>query len=69
MIEIFEGIAVLLISYGAAYVFTMFFFWVDLEINNPETTEQMNYLKSRHLKMNKYVNLAIFIGLCIYVFF
>lgn len=69
MITILTLIALLILSYGITYCFTMLFFWIDLEINNPDTSEQIDSIRSRHLKMNKYLNLAIFIGLCIFVFF
>jgi len=53
-------------SWFIAYAITMASFWIDLNINNPDS-EQMIYIKRKHLNMNKFVWLFIFLML-LYVF-
>jgi len=60
IIWILKGIAALVISWGFAFCFSMLFFWIDLEINDPDTPGQIDVIKQRHLKMNKYLHLMIF---------
>jgi len=50
----------IIISWIIAYSITMVLFCIDLNINNPDS-EQMTYIKRKHLKMNKFVWLVIFI--------
>ena len=46
-------------SWFIAYAITMASFWIDLNINYPDS-EQMIYMKRKHLNMNKYVWLLVF---------
>jgi hypothetical protein len=66
IIWILKGIAALVISWGIAFCFSMFFFWIDLEINDPDTTGQIDVIKQRHLRMNKYLHISILI--CLFFF-
>jgi len=50
----------IIVSWGIAYAITMITFWIDLNITNPDS-EQMTYLKRKHLKMNKFIWLFVFI--------
>ena len=47
-------------SWFIAYAITMASFWIDLNINNPDS-EQMIYIKRKHLNMNKFVWLFVFL--------
>ncbi len=55
-------LACIVISWLIAYAVTMASFWIDLNINYPDS-EQMVYMKRKHLNMNKYVWLIVFIFL------
>ena len=52
-------LASIVISWVIAYSITMASFWIDLNINYPDS-EQMTYMKRKHLNMNKYVWLLVF---------
>ena len=67
---IFKILVILLsivVSWIIAYSITMVSFWIDLNINNPNS-EQMTYMKSHHLKMNKFVWLFTLIIIIVCVF-
>ena len=59
--------ASIVISWVIAYAITMVSFWIDLNINYPDS-EQMTYMQRKHLNMNKYVWLLVFMIL-VYSFF
>jgi len=46
IIWILKGIASLIISWLIAYCFTMLFFWIDLEINQPQNQSEIDFIKS-----------------------
>ena len=52
-------LASIVLSWVIAYSITMVSFWIDLNINYPDS-EQMTYMKRKHLNMNKYVWLLVF---------
>ena len=54
-------------SWVIAYVITMVSFWIDLNINRPNS-EEMIYIKRKHLDMNKYVWIFVFIVLIVLIF-
>ena len=55
-------LASIVLSWVFAYSITMVSFWIDLNINYPDS-EQMIYMKRKHLNMNKYVWLLVFMVL------
>ena len=67
IIWILKGMVALVISWGIAYCFTLLFFWIDLEINDPDTPSQIDQIKKRHLKMNKYLHVMLFVSICLLI--
>ena len=57
-----------IICWCVAYAITMAIFYIDLRLNNPDTDEKIKFLKMRHLNMNKYVFLFLFILSLIKIF-
>ena len=53
-------LASIVLSWVIAYSITMVSFWIDLNINYPDS-EQMTYMQRKHLEMNKYVWLLVFV--------
>ena len=66
MITAFKIAIAIVLSYGVAYALTMASFWIDLNINRPDR-EQMEFMKKGHLRMNKWVWLAVFLLMTVYV--
>jgi hypothetical protein len=69
MIILFKILIVLIsiiMSWFIAYAITMASFWIDLNINYPDS-EQMTYMQRKHLNMNKYVWIFVFL-MMLYVF-
>lgn len=65
IIEILFSIPV---SWGIAYIITMIIFWVDLNINNQDRDKEIRlYLQKKHLDMNLYVNIFVFIVLLFFI--
>jgi len=56
----------IIMSWFIAYAITMASFWIDLNINNPDS-EQMIYMKRKHLNMNKFVWLFVWIILVVFL--
>jgi len=56
----------IIMSWFIAYAITMVSFWIDLNINYPDS-EQMRYMKRKHLNMNKFVWIFVFL-MILYVF-
>jgi hypothetical protein len=69
IIWILKGIAALVISWGIAFCFSMFFFWIDLEINLPQNQSEIDFIKSKHLEMNKYLHVWVLLVIWIYIAF
>ena len=59
-------LASIVLSWVIAYSITMVSFWIDLNINYPDS-EQMIYMKRKHLNMNKYVWLFVLIILVVFL--
>jgi hypothetical protein len=56
----------IIMSWFIAYAITMASFWIDLNINYPDS-EQMIYMQRKHLNMNKFVWIFVFL-MILYVF-
>lgn len=59
-------LASIVLSWVIAYSITMVSFWIDLNINYPDS-EQMIYMKRKHMNMNKFVWIFVFL-MMLYVF-
>jgi hypothetical protein len=59
----------LIVSWVLSFIVTLAFFYTDLNINDPVPfSKEIDFIKGRHLKMNKLVWLVIFIVILLLIF-
>jgi hypothetical protein len=69
IIIIAKVIGSLIISWALSFVVTICLFYTDLNINDPEPfSKEIDFIRGRHLKMNKFVWIAIFITILFLIF-
>lgn len=69
LIIVAKIIGALIGSWVISFIVTLTMFFVDLNVNDPKPFSfEVDFIRGRHLKMNKFVWLGMFILLLILIF-